>query len=126
MNRSTAARELLIFTRMASARTNQKARNTATEAVDRLVLATVNAPYKRTIGAKTLAGCLVKAHPGDWSVHVATFFTDVRPSLVLAFAAAHGLSKSQLAQAYFVSKKRTGEQNPDLDAELVSLATAAS
>jgi hypothetical protein len=73
-----------------------------------------------------LAGCLAKSEPGDWSVHVATFFTDVSPNLVFAFAAAHGLSKSKLAQAYFVSKKRTGEQNPDLEAELVSLATAAS
>jgi hypothetical protein len=45
---------------------------------------------------------------------------------VFAFAAAHGLSKSQLAQAYFVSKERTGEQNPDLEAELGTLATAAS
>ena len=50
----------------------------------------------------------------------------LRSYIALTTAAAHGLSKSKLAQAYFVSKKRTGEQNPDLEAELVSLATAAS
>jgi hypothetical protein len=111
---------------MATARINQKARRPTAATVDKLVLATVNAPYKRIIDAKTLAGCLAEAEPGGWSVHLATLFTDVRPDLVLAFAAAHGLSKSQLAQAYFAIKNRTGEQNPDLEAELVSLATVAS
>ena len=110
---------------MTAARTNL-ARKMASEEVDQLVLATVNAPYRRTIGAATLAGCLAKAEPGKWPVHIATFFTDVRPGLVLAFAAAHGLSKSQLARAYFATKRRTGESNADLEAELGSLATAAS
>jgi hypothetical protein len=109
---------------MASGRTRQLNR-TAT-AVDKLVLATVNAAYKRAIPAETLAKCLATAEPGDWKVHVATFFTDVDPGLVLAFAAAHGVSESELAQAYFASKSATGEQNPDLEAELATLATAAS
>jgi hypothetical protein len=111
---------------MTSAPANQHTCATAAKAVDTLVLATVNAPYKRTIDAETLAQCLAQAEAGDWPVHVATFFTDVRAKLLFAFATAHGLSKSKLAEAYFASKKRTGEQNPDLEAELVTLATAAS
>jgi hypothetical protein len=109
-----------------SVRIKQPTGKTAARAVDQLVLATVNAPYKRTIGAATLAGCLGKADSGNWSVHIATFFTDVSPKLILAFAAAHGLSKSQLARAYAATKRMTGEQNPDLEAALGSLAVAAS
>jgi hypothetical protein len=106
--------------------TNQDALNVATKSVDKIVLATVNAPYRRTIDAGTLTGCLARAEADHWLVHVATFFTDVSPELVFAFAAEHGLSKSRLARAYFACKKKTGEQNPDLEAELVSLATSAS
>ena len=111
---------------MSSVRTNRRTRKLAPKTVDALVLATVNAPYRRAIGSDTLAGCLARAELAEWPVHIATFFTDVRPHLVLAFAAAHGLSKSQLAKAYFATKHRTGEQNADLEAELGSLATPAS
>jgi hypothetical protein len=111
---------------MVTERTDQRARGTDLEAVDRLVLAAVNGPYKRSIDAQTLARCLAKQDPGEWPVHVATFFTDVRRNLVFAFAAGHAVSTSELAQAYFASKNKTGERNPDLEAELVSLATAAS
>lgn len=58
--------------------------------VDKPVLATVNAPYKRDITASTLTECLLKADAGDWLVHVATFFTDVSPTLIFALAASHG------------------------------------
>lgn len=91
-------------------------------AVDKLVLATVNAPYKRAITAATLRDCLVKAKLDHWSVHVASFFTDVAPDLVLRFASNHGISKSKLAEAYFAMKAKTGERNPELGAELVRLA----
>ncbi len=111
---------------MTLARIDQLTREMATKEVDELVLAAVNAPYKRTIGAATLAGRLAKAEPGKWPVHVATFFTDVSPDLVLAFAAAHGLSKSQLARAYLATRRRTGERNGELEAELGSVAAAAS
>src|SRR5205823_4598720 len=57
--------------------------------VDLLVLATVNAPYRRSISAATLAECLAKAELGDWEVHIANFFTSVRPKLVFEFAAFH-------------------------------------
>lgn len=94
-------------------------------AVDKLVLGTVNAPYKRSISASTLQSCLAKADLNDWSVHVATFFTDVAPDLVFEFANTHGISKSDLAKAYLVMKTKTGEWNPDLEADLVQLAPSA-
>lgn len=91
--------------------------------VDKLVLATVNAPFKRDISAATLQECIVRAELSAWSVHVATFFTDVSPRLVLSFAAGHGISKSELAEAYVVMKTKTGERNLDLESDLVPLAT---
>ena len=94
--------------------------------MDKLVLATVNAPYRRRISGPALAGCLAKAEPDDWTVHIATFFTDVSPHLVLEFAKAHDLSRSDLAKAYFAMKRRTGERNPDLEALLGSLAIPSS
>jgi hypothetical protein len=97
----------------------------ASEAMDKLVLATVNAPYKREISASILAGCLAQADPGDWTVHVATFFSDLSPGLVFGFAASHGISNSKLADAYMAIKSKTGECPPDLEAELAPLATVA-
>lgn len=91
-------------------------------AVDKLVLSTVNAPYKRDISVTVLEECIVKAKMDAWPVHVATFFTDVAPFLIFGFASAHGISKSKLAEAYLAMKAKTGEQNPDLEVELVPLA----
>jgi hypothetical protein len=111
---------------MTSARINGLARKMTTKQVDALVLSTVNAPYRRMIDAAVLAGCLAKAEAGKWSAHLATFFTEVSPDLVLAFAAAHDLSKSELAHAYLATKRRTAERNEDLEARLGSVATASS
>lgn len=94
-------------------------------AVDKLVLATVNAPYKRAIDATTLQASLVKLDLDRWLVHVATFFTDVAPELVFKFADQHGISRSKLAEAYLAVKSRTGERNPNLEARLVSMAPPA-
>jgi hypothetical protein len=94
-------------------------------AVDRLVLSTVNAPYKRTITAATLQECILTSRLDEWTVHIATFFTDVSPNLVLGFASAHGISKSKLAEVYLAMKTKTGERNPDLEAELAPVATSA-
>jgi hypothetical protein len=94
-------------------------------AVDKLVLATVNAPYKRAISVRVLKECLVKGDPGNWPVHLASFFTDVSPSLVFGFADLHGISRSKLARAYRAIKVKTGEVNPDLEAQLVSVAKVA-
>jgi hypothetical protein len=94
-------------------------------AVDKLVLATINAPYKRDISAAALCDCLANAELGPWPVHVATFFTDINPDLVFSFAASHDISKSALAKAYFAMKTATGECNPDLEAKLAPLGTVA-
>ena len=94
-------------------------------AVDKLVLATVNAPYKRDIDAATLRDCLARLDFDQWLVHVATFFTDIAPELVFKFADRHGISRSTLAKAYLAIKKRTGERNPDLEADLVPVAPSS-
>jgi hypothetical protein len=89
---------------------------------ERLVLATVNAPFKRNISATTLGQCIAEGTIDKWSVHIATFFTDVSPRLVLNFASHHGISRSRLLETYLAMKAKTGEQNPALEGELVPLA----
>lgn len=93
--------------------------------VDELVLSTTNAPYKKVISAAQLAKHLASSRTGPWHVHVATFFTDVRPELILKFAAIHGVSKSDLVATYRAVKAATGEANPRLEAALEQLAPAA-
>jgi hypothetical protein len=85
---------------------------------DGLVLGTVNAPFKREITAVQLAQCLRSRDPGDWLVHVATFFTDVRPALVLKFAERHGISLDRLGGTYRSLKDATGERHRDLEAAM--------
>ncbi|MEJ2624879.1 MAG: hypothetical protein P8Z80_10150 [Pseudolabrys sp.] len=97
----------------------------AVDNLDKLVLATVNAPYKRNIDAATLRNCLAKADLDPWLVHVATFFTDVAPQLVLKFADLHGISKSKLAKAYLAMTRKTRERKPDLEASLVPMAPSS-
>jgi len=99
--------------------------NIDASAVDKLVLATINAPYKRSIDAMTLSACLVKPDIDQWLVHIVTFFTDVAPDLVFKFADQHGISKSKLAKAYLAIKKKTGEQNLVLEANLVPMASSS-
>ena len=111
--------------KLAKADTSTFSATGKTPAVDKLVLATVNAPYMRDISAAALSECLANADLGIWPVHVATFFTDVDTDLVFRFAASHGISKSELANAYLAMKAQTGERNPALEAELVPLGTAA-
>jgi excisionase family DNA binding protein len=93
--------------------------------VDELVLGTTNAPYKKVISVAQLAKQLASSRTGPWIVHVATFFTDVRPELILKFAAIHGISRSDLAITYRAVKAATGEANPRLEAVFEQLAPAA-
>lgn len=93
--------------------------------VDKLVTATVNAPFKRDISAAVLARCIAQGKLDEWLVHIATFFIDVSPRLVFGFASHHDISRSELAEAYLAMKIRTGERNPDLERELVPLAPAS-
>jgi len=86
------------------------------------VLGTTNAPYRRSIRAKELVDALTFGESGQWTVHVATFFTDVRPELVLRFAKLHGIPTRELASAYGGVKEATGEANPALENLLEQLA----
>jgi excisionase family DNA binding protein len=93
--------------------------------IDDLVLGTTNAPYRRSIRAKQLVDALMSGESGRWAVHVATFFTDVRPELVLRFAKLHGIPKRKLASSYDEVKAATGETNPSLENLLEQLAPTA-
>lgn len=93
---------------------------------DRLVLSTVNAPYRRRVDAQTLAQCLRTGDAGNWLVHLATFFVDVRPDLVIRFAGRHGIELETLAQTYRSVRDQTGEGSPDLEVELKTRVPAGT
>jgi hypothetical protein len=93
--------------------------------IDELVLGTTNAPYRRSIRAKELVDALTSGESGTWTVHIATFFTDVRPELILRFAKLHGIPAHKLTSAYGRIKQATGEANPALENLLEQLAPAA-
>jgi hypothetical protein len=101
------------------------ARGASVRKIDDLVLGTTNAPYRRSIRANELVNALMSGESGRWTVHVATFFTDVRPELVLRFAELHGIPKRGLASAYDEVKAATGEANPALEKLLEQLAPTA-
>jgi hypothetical protein len=98
---------------------------TSVREIDDLVLGTTNAPYRRSIRAKELVDALMSGETGTWMVHVATFFTDVRPELILRFAKLHGIPARKLTSAYGKVKEVTGEANPALENLLEQLAPAA-
>ncbi len=93
--------------------------------IDDLVIGTTNAPYRRSIRSKQLVEALTSGQSGPWAVHVATFFTDVHPELVLRFAELHGIPKHTLASTYGKVKQATGEANPALEKLLGQLAPTA-
>jgi len=90
--------------------------------IDDLVFGTINAPYRRSIGPKALVDALRSGESGQWKVHIATFFTDVRPDLVLKFAELHRIPNRRLASTYSAVKDATGEANPALERRLEQLA----
>jgi excisionase family DNA binding protein len=90
--------------------------------VDQLVLGTTNAPYRRTINSTDLVTRLTSRDWQDWIAHVVTFFTEVRPELVLQFARLHAIPIQDLAAAYRSMKSDTGETNPALESALERLA----
>ncbi|WP_156927086.1 hypothetical protein [Azospirillum halopraeferens] len=53
---------------------------------------------------------------------MATFFGEVSPVLVVAFARAHGIAPAALTRSYETVKVLTGERNRHLEAELSKLA----
>jgi hypothetical protein len=98
---------------------------TSVHEIDELVLGTTNAPYRRSIRAKELVDALTSGESGTWTVHVATFFTDVRPELILKFAKLHSIPPRKLTSAYGEIKQATGEANPTLEKLLEQLAPTA-
>lgn len=90
--------------------------------IDQLVLGTTNAPYRRTISSTELVARLTSRDWQNWIAHVVTFFTEVRPELVLQFARLHAISIKDLAAAYRSMKSATGEANPALERTLERLA----
>jgi hypothetical protein len=97
-------------------------RASAPDDVDQLVLGTINAPYRRTINSTDLVARLTSRDWQNWIAHVVTFFTEVRPELVLQFARLHAIPIRDLAAAYRSMKLATGEANPALERALERLA----
>lgn len=97
-------------------------RTAAPRDVDQLVLGTTNASYRRTINSTDLAARLRSRDWQNWIAHVVTFFTEVRPELVLQFARLHGIPIKDLSAAYRSMKSATGETNPALERALERLA----
>jgi prevent-host-death family protein len=108
----------------AGARRAPRSRPRSKREMDELVLGTTNAPYKRSITATALAKSLASGKSEPWTVHIATFFTDVKPELIFEFAEMHGISRRVLASSYRELKAATGEGNPALEAILDQLAPA--
>jgi excisionase family DNA binding protein len=90
--------------------------------IDQLVLGTTNAPYRRTMNATDLVARLTSRDWQNWIAHVATFFTEVRPELVLEFARLHAIPIQDLVASYRSMKSATGESNPALESALERLA----
>lgn len=82
---------------------------------ERLILGTVNAPWKRQIDGKTLAALIVSGNPGDWLPHLATFFSEVRAALIWDFAKDHGITDDVILSSYRVVRDLSGEVNPDFE-----------
>jgi hypothetical protein len=97
-------------------------RASAPKDVDQLVLGTTNAPYRRTIKSTDLAARLISRDWQNWIPHIVTFFTEVRPELVLQFARLHTIPVRDLAAAYRSMKSASGETNPALERAFERLA----
>lgn len=97
-------------------------RTSAPNDVDQLVLGTTNAPYRRTINSTDLVACLTSRDWQNWIAHIVTFFTEVRPELVLQFARLHAIPIQDLAASYRSMKSATGESNPALESAFERLA----
>ncbi len=88
------------------------------EAVDRIVLGTVNSSWKHAINVETLVSVIREPQQARrWLPHVATFFAEVRPDTVLQFASHHHVPVRTLKKSYAWVKARTGEHNSALEAE---------
>lgn len=85
---------------------------------DALVLATVNAPFRRVLTAEQLAAAIRSPKGSEWIVHLATPYTDVRPQLVVEFAQRHGSDRAALAASYVAVRTATGERSDVFEREI--------
>lgn len=90
--------------------------------IDQLVLGTTNSPYRRTMSSADLVARITSRDWRNWIAHIATFFTEVRPELVLEFAQRHAIPIQDLAASYESMKSTTGESNPALESALERMA----
>jgi len=93
--------------------------------LDELVLGTVNAPWKRMLNAEQLGRAVATGEFEGCLPHLATFFAEVSPTLVIRFARQHGISLVDLAVAYRQVKTLTGEANTALESLIVGMGQAA-
>lgn len=98
------------------------ARTSKSSDIDQLVLGTTNAPYRRTMSSTDLVARITSRDWRNWIAHIATFFTEVRPELVLEFAERHAIPIEDLAASYESMKSTTGESSPALESALERLA----
>lgn len=83
-----------------------------------MVMGTVNASWKTALNADTLAQLVAAGDVETALPHLATFYGEVRDTLILDFARNHGISRVQLASTYKTVKALTGEKNSALEADL--------
>ncbi|MGY3572858.1 hypothetical protein ACVMB1_000062 [Bradyrhizobium sp. USDA 4504] len=92
-----------------------------TSDIDQLVLGTTNAPYRRMMSATDLVARITSRDWRNWIAHIVTFFTEVRPELVLEFAERPAIPIQDLAASYESMKSTTGESSPALESALERL-----
>src|SRR5712692_6200964 len=79
------------------------------EAVDRIVLGTVNSSWKHAINVETLVSVIREPQQARrWLPHVATFFAEVRPDTVLQFASHHHVPVRTLKKELCVGQGQDG------------------
>lgn len=101
-----------------AARLRTEMTSTPVTRIDNLVLGSVNASWKRSIDADTLAQAIASGDADEWLVHLATFFSEVRAALIVDFATSHGISSTELAASYVQIRDQTGERNTGLEEAL--------
>ncbi len=89
--------------------------NLTVKNIDALVMGTVNASWKTVLDADKLAQFVAVGDVETALPHLATFYSEVRSKLIVAFANSHGISMAQLRATYLTVKQLTGEQNPALE-----------
>jgi hypothetical protein len=93
--------------------------------LDELVLGTVNAPWKRVLNADQLERAVATGEVEGCLPHLATFFAEVSPTLVIRFADQHGISLTDLSVTYRQVRSLTGEANAALESLIVVMGQAA-